>query len=320
MCPNNFSYGVRMQLSNEKVIREGYVRDRNGELLTNRPDFDQKLFSHSSFNLKVREILAKCEKGLVVEDATHGSDHGVRNPLAGRIEPQQTVYVLSEERLCIPQGCVAYVFLKNRLSQKGLLALNTGIIDPGFNGPISTMLLNLSSETIELPIGEPFFRVVFHDIEAPDSKGRQTRNEKSYSYEDYRSYRIKEMLQLPKDFQNTDRIKETIDSELSDRILSINASNLTVILAILTALLVIVPPVVQISVDAVKDEQIVYLKSEFDLLSHQLRVEKDRLTGLEGYIRSLPLIPVKSAEPNADTCNKRSENNQNSLITSDKSS
>ncbi|MDV7398303.1 hypothetical protein RZS08_43265, partial [Arthrospira platensis SPKY1] len=93
---------------------------------------------------------------------------------------------------------MAYVFLKNRLSQKGLLAFNTGIIDPGFEGPVSTVMTNLSREAILLSShGEnsKFFRVVFHKMTLA---GELTSNEKRiYSYADYRKYRVSDLKTFP---------------------------------------------------------------------------------------------------------------------------
>jgi hypothetical protein len=47
------------------------------------------------------------------------------------------------------------------LTKNGLLALNVGIIDPFFNGPISTTLINFSDKAVPIKLGMPFFRVLF---------------------------------------------------------------------------------------------------------------------------------------------------------------
>lgn len=141
-----------MQISAQKAIEYGFVCDRNNKKITT--DHSNK----SSVDLSIREILFKDEK------------NQVRSLGRTLLKPQDSAFVISEEILHVPEGFIAYVFLKNRLSQKGFLALNTGIIDSGYNGPISTLLINFSAVEEYLPITDSeqdksFFRVVFHEIE-----------------------------------------------------------------------------------------------------------------------------------------------------------
>jgi hypothetical protein len=51
--------------------------------------------------------------------------------------------------------------VKTGLCNEGLLALNIGIIDPGYEGPISSFLVNFSSVPRVLTRGEPFLRLQF---------------------------------------------------------------------------------------------------------------------------------------------------------------
>ncbi|ELS5808513.1 hypothetical protein ACXYUJ_20060 [Escherichia coli] len=125
-----------MQISAQKAIEYGFVCDRNNNRITT--DHSNK----SSVDLSIREILFKDEK------------NQVRSLGRTLLKPQDSAFVISEEILHVPEGFIAYVFLKNRLSQKGFLALNTGIIDSGYNGPISTLLINFSAVEEYLPITE----------------------------------------------------------------------------------------------------------------------------------------------------------------------
>lgn len=59
------------------------------------------------------------------------------------------------------------VFPINRRSSTGLLILNPGHIDPGFNGPISICAINLSNQPIVLNLKDDIFTILFEELDAP---------------------------------------------------------------------------------------------------------------------------------------------------------
>src|SRR5260221_11534428 len=61
------------------------------------------------------------------------------------VAPQQVVILISQEVIKIPPGHLAYAMPKNRLCNEGILCLNTGIVDPGYEGPLSTIAINFSN-------------------------------------------------------------------------------------------------------------------------------------------------------------------------------
>ena len=77
------------------------------------------------------------------------------------LPPAGIAWVISLEDLTLEDRVTGHVDLVNAMSRKGLLAVNTGVIDPTYNGPISTVLINFSSQTRALKVGERFFRVTF---------------------------------------------------------------------------------------------------------------------------------------------------------------
>src|SRR5579864_1733127 len=85
------------------------------------------LFRASTYDLSVGDIIAA-------------------GPVSGNKEyvlpPGGTVRVISKETLKLPDFITGHALLKNELCRKGILALNIGVIDPGFEGPISSTLIN----------------------------------------------------------------------------------------------------------------------------------------------------------------------------------
>lgn len=78
-----------------------------------------------------------------------------------KIPPQGIVEVIAKERLALPRNISGLAIVKTGLSNKGLLALNIGIIDPGYHGPISSFLVNFSKDPILITKGEVFIRTQF---------------------------------------------------------------------------------------------------------------------------------------------------------------
>jgi|ERR1700693_6211924 len=83
------------------------------------------------------------------------------------LNPQGVAAVVSKEVVKLPADVCAHASVKTSLCRQGVLAINIGIIDPGWEGPISSVLLNFGKEKYRLKNGEPFLRLTFHTLEVP---------------------------------------------------------------------------------------------------------------------------------------------------------
>lgn len=223
-----------MQISTVEAIQQEFILSRNSKKLS-YDSFEGK----SSFDISVREII-------------HWRNEEVAISQEYILKPQETVYLISEQRISVKPGYVAYVFLKNRLSQKGIMALNTGIIDGGFDGPISTLITNLSKENIIISETD-FFRVVFHKIDMKADELQRvkedTENRAAYSYDDYKSLIIRNFNNLPQHFLDRHELKNQIDKELSQKALNIGRTELGIIFAAITIVFAFLPPLATIITD-----------------------------------------------------------------------
>ncbi len=95
------------------------------------------------------------------------------------LKPGGVVEVVSAERIHLPDDVCGYAFVKTSLCDEGVLALNIGIIDPGYRGPLSTTLVNFGSQGHLVSPGDPFLRLSFHEFvphEASGSRGDEITN------------------------------------------------------------------------------------------------------------------------------------------------
>lgn len=86
------------------------------------------------------------------------------------LQPRGVVWVVSNEDFTFGDTTTGLATLKTTWTHRGLLALNVGVIDPGWKGPLATALVNFSGKRIEIRKGEPFFRVMVftHDATGVD--------------------------------------------------------------------------------------------------------------------------------------------------------
>jgi dUTPase len=84
-----------------------------------------------------------------------------------KVDPRGMVEVISLETVKVPENIAGYASVMTRLSRGGFLALNTGIVDPSYEGPVSAVMVNFGNAPICLNRGDPFLRLTFHRYDTP---------------------------------------------------------------------------------------------------------------------------------------------------------
>lgn len=114
------------------------------------------------------------------------------------IRPQGIVEVISKEKFMMPADVTGYAMVRTRLCNEGILPLNIGIVDPNFNGHLSTTLLNFSKVDYPLNADEVFLRLTFHECDAQVPKDAALADvERNYVNE-----RIKKISRFDETFLN----------------------------------------------------------------------------------------------------------------------
>jgi deoxycytidine triphosphate deaminase len=118
------------------------------------------------------------------------------NPLSISVEsgyalpPGGTVRVVSRESLQLPRNITGHVLLRNGLCRTGVLAINIGVVDPGYSGPLSSTLINFGRADFIVRRGLPFLRVSFH--RCPESP--KADDSKKWDQEKYLDHAKEEVL------------------------------------------------------------------------------------------------------------------------------
>jgi deoxycytidine triphosphate deaminase len=144
-------------------------------MIVGKSILDQKLVTgggepnlkNSTYDLTVGEIIPIGKRAVKERQ---------KNPaLSYFLEPREMAWVLSKEDFNMPGTVTGLATLRTTFTKQGILALNVGIIDPFFHGPISTALINFSDQPRRISVGDKFFRVAF--FEHDDVKAYNTSSE-----------------------------------------------------------------------------------------------------------------------------------------------
>lgn len=84
-----------------------------------------------------------------------------------KIKPNSIIVAVSMERIELPYDIIGHAHVRTTLSQKGLMANNIGIIDPGYKGPISSVIVNYGKGDFEIVTGTTFLRINLSKIDKP---------------------------------------------------------------------------------------------------------------------------------------------------------
>lgn len=137
-----------MMLNRDEITARGLIAE----------EFDANCLHDAGYDLRIEMIISR-------------NDEGKANCCGDAVDvlPQGIVAVTSKERVKLPLNVCAYASVKTSLCRDGILAINIGIIDPGWDGPISSLLLNFGKRMHQLRKNQLFLRLTFHPIAPPRS-------------------------------------------------------------------------------------------------------------------------------------------------------
>ncbi len=81
--------------------------------------------------------------------------------------PRLTRFAVStRETVTLGRHVVGQIWLRTTWARRGVLA-SFGVIDAGFSGTLTFGAFNASDATLDVPVGERFAQIVFHELESP---------------------------------------------------------------------------------------------------------------------------------------------------------
>lgn len=217
-----------------------------------------------------------------------------RAPKCFVIEPSETVILVTKEKLNMPKDLCATYGQLNRLANKGLMILNTSIVEPGYSGPLSCVLVNFSSHRHSLAPGDSIAKVNFHSVKGtPDKLLTQ-----SFNFDEYERMASKNAINLPKSLLDISGVEERVTKTVQSGVRrSIVLGGIVILVLLLWSQMegffsewiyrrtgvmdtkIQIEKAVQIQMDQLKQQQLDYQRQNGEL--------KQQVSGLQVEIRNL---------------------------------
>ena len=81
------------------------------------------------------------------------------------IPPGQFAFLLTKERVTVPNNALAFISVRARYKFRGLVNVSGFHVDPGFKGKLVFAVFNAGPSTVTLSEGEPCFHIWYADLD-----------------------------------------------------------------------------------------------------------------------------------------------------------
>ena len=88
------------------------------------------------------------------------------------LKPRGIVWLISVERFRMPDDVTGITTLRTTWTRQGILTLTVGIVDPCYDGPLTTAVINFGKNDFCIKVGDPFFRTAFFKHEKSENEVR----------------------------------------------------------------------------------------------------------------------------------------------------
>ncbi|MGH6821398.1 MAG: dCTP deaminase domain-containing protein, partial [Methylocella sp.] len=96
------------------------------------------------------------------------------------IPPGQFAFLLSEEKVEIPDTALALISIKAKIKWRGLINVSGFHVDPGFRGRLIFSVYNAGPVPVHLRQGQPMFLIWYASLDAPTKLGRRQPVQESF--------------------------------------------------------------------------------------------------------------------------------------------
>ena len=118
---------------------------------------------------QIAEIVKECNQGGETQIIARVKDIIVDGEIIDKdtymLKPQGMVYIVSDTYFEVGPSQCGIIMLDDGYSKRGLLCLNSGFIEPHYNGPISSIVINFSNKHQKISKNsDSFFRVLLFEL------------------------------------------------------------------------------------------------------------------------------------------------------------
>lgn len=169
---------------------------KNRQLIEN---YDDNNFKNASYDIRIEKIITINGK----EKTSY------------KIKPNSMATAISKEFVKLPNNIIGHAYVKTRLSQKGIMANNIGLIDTEYEGQLSTVLVNFGKTDFLFNENDAVLRITFTEINTPTKS--IPINFGPYTKKEYLGERRSDSMSfLGNSFINIDRVVQEARKEIQN--------------------------------------------------------------------------------------------------------
>lgn len=145
------------------TLSDTHIRQACGTGWLISANFDNASVHQACYELRAGNIYYELDK---VDANTTPTRHELKNGEYILLKPKQIVTVITHETLRLPDNVLGRVLTKGQLFSIGILPVNT-YADPGFEGRLGIVLVNVSNNYIKIEQGQPIAKIEFSKLRQP---------------------------------------------------------------------------------------------------------------------------------------------------------
>lgn len=140
-------------------------------------DPEERSFQPAAYDLRLGHVIL-ADKYIAWQSAERENSVDLR--------PGEVATLVSREKLSLPFNINGVIVPRNSWAKRGLLILNAGHIDPGYQGVVTAQAINLAEKPIPLVLGQRYFSAIFTliaDARKDDAYTSSPPSESSYVFD-----------------------------------------------------------------------------------------------------------------------------------------
>ena len=134
--------------------------------------FDEEAIDCAAYTLRIGNEIYVSPDGTVESPDRHTKQKLSKNQ-GFAIPPGQFAFLLTEEKVTVPDDAIAFISIKGRTKFKGLTNISGFHTDPGYQGRLLFSVLNAGPRPLHLQQGQQLFLIWYADLD------RSTKQKKS---------------------------------------------------------------------------------------------------------------------------------------------
>lgn len=136
--------------------------------------FDSRAIDCAAYTLSIGNEIYVSPDGTIINPDRH-TKQILGKGESFTIPPGQFAFLLTKEKISVPDDAIAFISIKGRMKFKGLINISGFHADPGYEGQLLFSVLNASPKPLHFQQGQKLFLIWYANLDRPTAQKRSKR-------------------------------------------------------------------------------------------------------------------------------------------------